>query len=227
MKKNLLIVSLSLGLAFTACQTDNVSEEIQLKDSSLATVENCEVSASKIHEPTFLDGPGAAIHEPTWLEGPTTNIHEPPLVSEMSWFDCGDDYTGGPNLNINKNNPSSYSSAETGVITLKNLNVGGDLRLCGNYSVANTVNIHRAGEFEFVGEMMIGTKEEPADLVINSGAHLDFAGKIIVTGDLIINKGATVRMFAGHDGFPFTVGGESNISASAFVEDHRDHEHQH
>ncbi len=224
MNKNLQILSLALGLAFIGCQTENISEDIHTEDVSLSG-EKISNSNFKIHEPLFVDGPGATIHEPIWIEGPSANIHEPIWIAEMAWFECGEDYTGAPNLTVNKNNPAAYSSSENGMVSLKNLNVGGNLSFCGLLAVENTVNIHRAGEFDFVGEMMIGTVEEPADLVINSGAHLNFAGNIIVTGDLIINKGATVEILGeGHDQV-FTVGGNTEISEHAIFVDHREHDH--
>lgn len=227
MNKKILILALSLGLGFSSCQTENVPEDVQTEDLSIAKEKNRTEVGLKIHEPDWVEGPGAAIHEPDWLEGPSANIHIPDWIAAMAWFQCGDEYTGNLHLTVNKNNPASYSSPEEGMVNLKNLNVGGDLSFCGYLTAENTVNIHRAGVFDFVGEMMIGTVEEPADLVINSGAHLNFAGTVIVTGDLIINRGATVEIYGEGEEEVFIVGGNTQISENAIIEDHREHTHDH
>lgn len=235
MNKKLLMLSLGLGIFLVGCQSDSVSEDMQTPED-LASQEVKKSDLSKIHEPGFtttihepglVDGPGAEIHEPGWMEGPGTNIHEPPRIAGLAWFSCGENYTGSDNLTINKNNPSAYSSAEDDWVALKNLNVGGDLSFCGFLAVENTVNIHRAGVFDFAGEMFIGTEEVPADLVINSGAHLNFAGKIIVTGDLIINRGATVEIYGDLDDEVFEVGGNIEVSEDAIFEDKREHDDEH
>lgn len=235
MNKKVLMLSLGLGIFLVGCQADPVSEDIQTS-KDLASQEVKKSNLSKIHEPGFtttihepglVEGPGANIHEPGWMDGPESNIHEPGWVAELAWFSCGEDYTGSANLTINKNNPSAYSSSEDDMVALKNLNVGGDLSFCGLLAVENTVNIHRAGVFDFAGEMFIGTEEEPADLVINSGAHLNFAGKIIITGDLIINRGATVEIYGEGEDAVFEIGGDIEVSEDAIIEDKRDHDHEH
>lgn len=235
MNKKILMLSLGLGIFLVGCQTDSVTEELPTNEVSVAK-ESKDSQVNKIHEPGFtttihepglVEGPGANIHEPGWMEGPGINIHEPGWVAELAWFACGEDYTGSSNLTINKNKPSAYSSAEDDMVVLKNLNIGGDLSFCGLLAVENTLNIHRAGVFDFAGEMFIGTEEVPADLVINSGAHLNFAGKIIVTGDLIINRGATVEIYGeGHD-VVFEVGGNIEVSDDAIILDKREHDHEH
>ncbi|WP_300433816.1 hypothetical protein [Christiangramia sp.] len=225
--KKLLVFSLGLGLAFTSCETDTVSEEIPAQENLRSGEKSLPNSSFKIHEPDWLEGPGAEIHEPDWMEGPVANIHQPDWIAALAWFECGENYTGHPNLSINKNNPSSYSSPEDGIVSLKNLNIGGDLYFCGLLATENTVNIHRAGEFNLAGEMMIGSIEEPADLVINSGAHLNFAGTIIVTGNLIINPGATVEIYGEGEEEVIFVGGTTEISEDANVVDHREHTHEH
>lgn len=227
MNKKILILALSLGLGFSSCQTENVSEDVQTEDLSITKEKQHSAVGIKIHVPDWLEGPGATIHIPDWLEGPSANIHVPDWIAAMAFFECGDEYTGDLNLTVNKNNPGSYSSPEDGSLNLKNLNVGGELSFCGLLAVENTVNIHRAGVFNYVGEMVIGTVDKPADLVITSGAHLNFAGNIIVTGDLIVNPGATIEIHGEGDGEVFAVGGDTEISEDAIIEDHREHTHEH
>lgn len=226
MNKKFLILALSLGLGLTSCQTEKISEDVQPEDLSVTEEKKKTDTDLKIHEPEWMEGPQAAIHEPEWMEGPQANIHEPEWVAAQAWFPCGEDYTGSSNLTVNKNNPADYSSPEDNFVNLKNLNIGGDLSFCGLLAVENTVNIHRAGVFDFVGEMMVGTGEKPSDLVINSGAHLNMAGQIIVTGDLIINRGATVEIY-GEGETVFVVGGNIIISEDAIFENHREHTHEH
>ncbi len=229
MNKKFLILCLGAGLFFTSCQTETLSEDTQTQDLSIAKEKTSNDLTSKFHEPDWLQGPSADFHEPDWLQTPGANFHEPDWIAGLAWFECGDKYTGDANLTVNKNNPGAYSTSadgEEGMLNLQNLNVGGDLSICGLLSVENTVNIHRAGQFYFAGEMVIGTEEEPADLVINNGGHLNFAGKIIVTGDLIVNRKGTIEIFGGEDEV-LVVSGEVIISDEAKVEDHRDHTHNH
>lgn len=210
MHKKFLILSLFCGLAFTSCQQDNIDEEIQTENLSVMDGDSKSDINTKIHEPDWLIGPGAQIHEPDWLNGPVLNIHEPDWMVGIT-LDCGDDYDGSKSLVITRNNSAAYRSAEDTRVELKNLNIGGELNFCGLLLVENTVNIHRAGVFDFAGEMFIGTEEKPADLVITSGAHLNFAGKIYVTGDLIIEKGAEVHAGLASE---IIVAGDTYISES-------------
>ena len=231
MNKKFLILCLGAGLFFTSCQTETISEDVASEDLSIFKEKTATQVDSKFHTgPDWIIGPGAYFHKPDWIDGPTANFHKPDWLAELAFFECGEDYTGDTNLTVTQNSPAEYSSPNSGeAVKLKNLNVGGSLGFCGLLTVENDVNLRRNAEFHFAGEMMIGTPEEPADLIINNGAHLDLAGKVIVTGNLIINNRGTLEIYGG-EGEVMVVGGEVEIADISRVVDHReggDHDHDH
>lgn len=181
------MLALVSGLFFSSCQTEDVSEATTSNDLNAKiekTKSNPQVSV-KIHEPVWLDGPGAYIHEPVFL-------------SKNSFFECGPLYDGGPTLTVTRNSEISYTSGTDNIVELKNLGIGGDFYFCGELAVENTVNVHWAGVFNMAGELTVGTHEKPADLVITHGGHLNLMGHVVVTGDLILNDGATIAYKEGN-----------------------------
>ncbi|MCP9199158.1 hypothetical protein MKO06_04510 [Gramella sp. GC03-9] len=229
MNKKFLILCLGAGMFFTSCQTDTISEDVISEEHSILKEKTSTQVDSKFHTgPDWIVGPGAELHEPDWITEPGANFHTgPDWIVDLAFFACGDEYDGKANLTVNKNNEAAYSSAESGeAVKLKNLNVGGKLDFCGLLSVENDVNLHRNAEFRLAGEMMIGTPEEPADLIINNGAHFDIAGKVYVTGNLIINHKGTLEIFGG-EGEVMIVGGEIQLADVIHFVDHRDHDHDH
>lgn len=216
MNKKLLILGLAAGLTLGSCQKEDVSESLQTETLSAGskTLEAKQTetftSTSRIHEPVFRSGDlGAYIHEPVFL-------------GAEGFFECGDLYEGGQNLIVNKYDGEtlSYSSGEE-ALELKKLVVGDDLNLCGDFAVENTVNIRWAGVLQLFGEMTIGSDEKPTDLVINHGGHLNLMGHVHVSGDLIVNDGATIE-FMGEDpdANMISVGGNIEISENAIIKDH-------
>lgn len=227
MNKKFAILCLGAGLFFTSCQTENISEDVTSEEVSILKEKTATQVDSKFHRPDWIVGPGAEFHEPDWIDGPTANFHRPDWIAELAWFQCGDEYDGRANLTVNKNNEAAYSSPDSGeAVKLKNLNVGGKLDFCGLLTVENDVNLHRNAEFNFAGEMMIGTEDEPADLVINNGAHFDFAGKVYVTGNLVVNHQGTMEIYGG-EGEVLMVGGEIIMADVVKVVDHRTDEDNH
>lgn len=223
MYKKILILCLSAGALFTSCQSESVSEEIQSENVTLAGEKTAGDLNSKWHYPDYLEGPGATYSEPTWSTGPTPTWHTPDWTIANALNACNGEnnvYDGSANLTVNSSSDLlSYKSGETAT-QLKNLNIGGELAFCGYLEVENTVNVRRSGEFAFSGEMMIGSEEAPADLVINRGAHLHLSGTVYISGDLIINPFAEVNIH-GDNEVVFVVAGEVYIDEKAEINDYR------
>lgn len=175
MNKKLLFLSLGLGLFFTSCQTDSVSEDLQT--DTAASIEGVKKgSTNKIHEPVFF----TAIHEPVFLTQGFEDCFEFPA------------YTGSADLNVMKGETLNFGRG----VQVENLRVGGDLNICGDLEVSKNTVIRRNGELTTVGIMMVGTEGEPKDVVINYGGHLNIKGALVVTGDLILNTGATLEFLS-------------------------------
>ncbi|APU68261.1 MULTISPECIES: hypothetical protein [Christiangramia] len=219
MNKKLLLLGMVAAMTFTACQQDEISDSITENEAQLPLPKTVAATAStKIHEPVRLDSLSAQIHEPV-LTGPGSEIHEPDWFEANAWFSCGSAYEGNGNLTVTRNKEQSYCDH---FIELNKISVGGTLNMYAEEGlhVANTVNTHYYGVFNFMGDMEIGTADDPQDLVINYGSHFVFQGNIHVTGNLVINNGGTFTMM-GHDhqDHTFIVDGDIIIEEGAILED--------
>ncbi len=171
MNKKLLFLGLGLGLFLTGCETDTVSEDITTETSS--AVKESKTSTTKIHEPVFLQG----IHEPVFLKNGFEDCDIFPV------------YDGPKDLHVGKGEAMDFSEHTH----LENLRVAGELNICGEIETEKNTVIRRNGEMTTVGLAIIGSEEEPKDLIINYGGHFNINGVLIVTGDLILNSGATLQ----------------------------------
>lgn len=182
MNKRLLFFGLSLGLALTSCQTENVTEELEPQEVSILKEKTSNGPTTKIHDPDWM----IAIHNPDWMIA----IHNPDWMLQ-GYASCEglEEYTGPKNLVVPH---SAEPQLFGGITSVNHLNVGGILSVCGGLDVKGAAKIHNSGELTVVGMMVVGTEEEPQDLVINNKAHLNMNGTLIVTGNLILNRGATL-----------------------------------
>ena len=222
MNKKLLVLGLSLGMAFTACQTESVSEDIQTEELSISKEKTKTEVTTKIHNPDWM----IAIHNPDWMIA----IHNPDWMIEGHASCEGlPEYDGSKNLTIpHSSDPQTYG----GLVELNKLNVGGMLTVCGGLDVEKSVNIRHSGELSLVGIMMVGTNEEPQDLTINYGGHLNLNGTLIVTGDLILNNGSTMEFNNDLDHNNLIVEGEIIMEnpeqeIGGEFTNHSDHDHEH
>ena len=103
-------------------------------------------------------------------------------------------YSGSANLNVNNGDDFEYRGSKR----FNNMNIGGNLLLCGSWTVREGVNINSNGLFEMNGTIVVGRNNSRKNVAINSGATLRVEGNLTIYGDLILNEGATIE-FIGDD----------------------------
>tara|TARA_R110002051_G_scaffold56046_9_gene104041 strand:+ start:37254 stop:38912 length:1659 start_codon:yes stop_codon:yes gene_type:complete len=103
-------------------------------------------------------------------------------------------YSGSANLNVNNGDDLAYRGSKR----FNSVNVGGNLLLCGSWTVKESVNINANGLFEMNGTLVVGRNNRQRNIIVNSGATLRIEGNLSIYGDLILNDGATIE-FIGDD----------------------------
>ncbi|WP_298505176.1 hypothetical protein [uncultured Maribacter sp.] len=103
-------------------------------------------------------------------------------------------YSGSSNLNVNANQTLSYRGSKR----FNSVNIGGDLLLCGSWTVKEGVNINSNALFEMNGTFVVGRNNRKRNINVNSGAKLRVEGNLTIYGDLVLNDGATIE-FIGED----------------------------
>ncbi|WP_282111726.1 hypothetical protein [Maribacter stanieri] len=103
-------------------------------------------------------------------------------------------YSGSSSLNVNTGDDFAYRGSKR----FNNLNIGGNLLLCGSWTVKDGVNINANGLFEMNGTIVIGRNNRQRNVTINSGATFRVEGNLTIYGDLVLNEGATIE-FIGDD----------------------------
>ena len=116
--------------------------------------------------------------------------------SESLLARCSDlpEYEGQNNLNVNSGDVVGFSGSKS----LTQINVGGELLLCGTWTSSNAVNINNSGLFELNGSLDVGNNSKRRNININGGGHLKVEGNLTIYGNLILNNGATIE-FLGAD----------------------------
>ncbi|WP_324026964.1 hypothetical protein QSV08_04525 [Maribacter sp. BPC-D8] len=103
-------------------------------------------------------------------------------------------YSGSANLNVNSGDDFAYRGSKR----FNSMNIGGNLLLCGSWTVSEGVNINSDGLFEMNGTIVVGRNNKRRNITVNSGATLRVEGNLTIYGDLILNEGATLE-FLGDD----------------------------
>ena len=99
-------------------------------------------------------------------------------------------YTGTSWLNVNSNDPQSYS----GSASLNGLNVNDDLTFCGSLAVRNGLNINSGGNFYMSGSIVQGSVHNKWNSFnINNNATFYIEGSMVIYGNMILNDGATIE----------------------------------
>ncbi len=103
-------------------------------------------------------------------------------------------YSGSANLNVNSGDDFAFRGSKR----FNNMNIGGNLLLCGSWTVREGININSDGLFEMNGTIVVGRNYSRRNVAINAGATLRVEGNLTIYGDLILNEGATIE-FLGDD----------------------------
>ena len=99
-------------------------------------------------------------------------------------------YTGGSWLNVNSNDPQSYS----GSASLNGININDDLTFCGSLAVKNGLNINSNGNFYMSGSLVQGSVYNKWNSFnINNNATLYIEGSLVIYGNMVLNDGATIE----------------------------------
>ena len=99
-------------------------------------------------------------------------------------------YTGGSWMNVNSNDPQSYS----GSASLKGLNINDDLTFCGSLAVEGSLNINSSGNFYMRGSLVQGSVYNKWNaFTINGSATLYVEGSLVIYGNMVLNDGATIE----------------------------------
>lgn len=104
------------------------------------------------------------------------------------------EYDGSSKMTVN----SGQSAAFSGAKRLNNMNIGGELLLCGAWTVSNSVNLQPGGRFDLFGTLAVGRFNRRRNITVNEGSVLRIEGDVTIYGDLILNDGATLE-FLGED----------------------------
>lgn len=98
-------------------------------------------------------------------------------------------YTGGTHLIVTEGETRAFRGEKR----LKTLTVGGELLLCGSWTVLNHVNIQAGGTLELSGIFAVGRNSSQRNITVNEGSRLRIEGDVTIYGDLILQEGAVVE----------------------------------
>lgn len=101
-------------------------------------------------------------------------------------------YNGGEWLNVNSGEDLNYQ----GSASLKGINVNQNLTFCGSISVSQGLNINSGGVFIIKGALAQGQYNNPS-LSFNINGTLKIDGSVVIYGDLILNSGAHLEFASG------------------------------
>ena len=103
-------------------------------------------------------------------------------------------YKGSSNLNVNQGEDKAYRGSKR----FNSVNVGGNLLLCGSWTVRNAVNINSNASFQMNGTFVVGRNYSRKNINVNNGATFTVEGNLTIYGDLVLNDGSTLE-FLGED----------------------------
>lgn len=121
------------------------------------------------------------------------------------------EYNGRANLNVNSGDNFAFSGSKS----FNSINVGGELLLCGTWTVSNAVNLNADALFSMNGTLVVGRNNKRKNVSINNGAVFKVEGDLTIYGDLVLNDGATIE-FLGNDSV-VNIFGRVRVAATAEV----------
>ncbi|MGD1947581.1 MAG: hypothetical protein ACFB0A_15270 [Croceivirga sp.] len=120
-------------------------------------------------------------------------------------------YSGTSRLAVPTNADLAYSGSKR----FRNIDVGGNLLLCGTWTVRNEVTIEADGLFEMQGTLVVANNNRRRDVIVYENANLRVEGNLTIYGDLILREGASLEFLG--DSSRVNVFGEVSLADSATV----------
>lgn len=201
MNKNLIILSLGLGLVLIGCQSDVSSESPEEVNEIQNALKEEKHDVNKIHEWPRNDGfdDGFRLHEAGAFLGALADC------------DTYQHYNGGEKLTVFNNKPQAYH----GEIEVTEINVNDDLNICGSLLVNKDVNVNYGGVLNLGGEM-----RTLGDVTVIYGGHLNVQGSVVIEGDLVLRNGASLEFLGENNSLE--VLGKVTISEKAILGEYVD-----
>ncbi len=103
-------------------------------------------------------------------------------------------YTGSNILTV----PAGENRAYSGKKRLRGVQVGGELLLCGSWSVFHSVKVDEQGELRLNGTLAVGKNKRRRNITIGKNGVFKVEGNVTIFGSLILEEGATLE-FLGDD----------------------------
>ncbi|WP_282133826.1 hypothetical protein [Cellulophaga baltica] len=98
-------------------------------------------------------------------------------------------YRGSSNITVPANETMAYQGSKR----LRQIDVFGDLLLCGSWTVSTGVALNTDSLFEMKGAIIVGNNRSTKDITVASNATLVIEGDLVIYGDLILGDGATIE----------------------------------
>lgn len=132
---------------------------------------------------------------------------------------CADspEYEGSANLTVNSGEIFAYGGSKR----FNNIDIDGELLLCGSWTVKEAVNIGNNGLFEINGTFVVASNNKRRNITVGEGATLRVEGSLIVYGDIILSDGATLE-FLGDDSVVNIFGNVQKSSSATVTGNFRD-----
>ncbi|MGB5238100.1 MAG: hypothetical protein WBN59_10750, partial [Flavobacteriaceae bacterium] len=99
------------------------------------------------------------------------------------------EYNGSSGFEVTAGQDLGYSGSKR----FQTLTIGGNLILCGTWTVRNAVSIQENGLFEMNGALVVGRNNRRRDVVLDENSSLRIEGNLTIFGDLVLNDGATLE----------------------------------
>lgn len=121
-------------------------------------------------------------------------------------------YSGSSYLDVESYQTLGYSGSKN----FRELNVAGELLLCGSWSVRDEFLVEEDGTLEIKGSIYMGRNNRRRNIQVAAGATLRVEGVMVIYGDLILEENASLE-FLGDENNVYVLG-DVVIANSASVE---------
>ncbi len=98
-------------------------------------------------------------------------------------------YNGSSRLTV----PSNADLAYSGSKRFRNIDVQGNLLLCGTWTVRDEISVAEGGLFEMRGVLIVARNNRRRDVTIGANANFRVEGNLTIYGDLILEEGASLE----------------------------------